>query len=85
MRNADKRNIHRKWWSSLQQVTLKPANNLTTIKAIRLFLEDNESIDTNNKHIVKNLPIPTNIKDAVNEEYWHNNLKTSDTKIHILS
>ena len=66
-----------------KHLILKPTNIITTSKPHQLFLEDNESIDMINKHIVKNLPIPTNIKDSVKEEYCNNNLITSDKNFFI--
>ena len=35
--------------------------------AHQLFIEDNENIDMDNKHFVKNLHIPSNIKENVNK------------------
>ena len=56
-------------------------NNLSTSKAHKLFLEDNDNIDMKNTYKIKNMHPPTDIKDAVNKEYCDNNLLSTDNKM----
>ena len=46
-----------------------------------LFVLGNNSVDLNNKHTVRNLPIPLENKDDVYKDYLDNNLVSSNIKI----
>ena len=59
--------------------------NLTLSKARRLFLEDNDNIDMKHTYKVTNVHLPIDEKDAVNKEYFDDNLLSSSNKIDILS
>ena len=50
-----------------------------------LFLEDNDNIDMKDTYKIKNVHPPIDEKDVVKNEYFDNNLLSSNNKIDILS
>ena len=65
--------------------TISSPNHLTTTKAHQLFLEDNDNFEMRKNKKIKNLHPPIDMKDAVNKEYWDNNVLSSYNKMEKLS